>query len=418
MSDTFYAFKAYFNEFTKGIGSEINFDSDLIPFDVVASNRVNLKATFTLTQCIYLARNTPILSLRIKSHLNLKENYAKYVDLMQLVPLKFHDSEVLQQFLIEAGLVVGGALSDINDIEKIVDKYNVEEDYLQYLADLVGLGVLGGDEESLKSKRRQLIQAVDWYKRKGTYKSFRDISYSLGVTLDFWDMYTNDYSTFTRVPWFVGYEDENPSGLTADYYKSPHFGIDLVLNQKYGTGVTAYLFTELMYTNLLEQVEQIRPINVVNHYSLTLTANTTESGVVVTSAGDVKACVNGDWIFTGKNFNDSHKFNDGKFFDFREISFIETITKWEMGVGHVNTPPVTGDTSLESSVLSGSIDTQTIYDDRVEFDILIPLVTVQDGITEMGLFLDNGTTMVAQATFPSIEKINEVELRIKFIIYK
>jgi hypothetical protein len=413
----FYAFKTYFDELSRGVGPGVIFDEGVVPFDAVAYRRLTVTSNFVLTQCKYIARSNNLVLL-IKTSFKLKETYSKYVDLMQLVPSKYRNSIVLQQFLEEAGLIIGTAISDINDIEKIIDKYNISEDYLQYLADLIGLSIIGGDEESFKNKRRQLIEAIDWYKRKGTYKAFKDISYALDINLNFWDMYTNDYVTFIREPWFVGYENENPGGLTSDYYKSPHFGIDLVLNQKYGTGVTSYLFVESMYTKLFQHIEQIRPINVVNHYSIYLNPNTDESGSVVISDGDIKACVNGDWVFTRKNFDNSLSFDDGEFFDFRESSFIESITKWELGVGNIDTAPISGNTALESSVLSGSINTLTLYDDRIELDIILDINTIQDGLTEMGIFLDDGITMVAQATFPSIQKIEGVELRIKFIIRK
>lgn len=415
MGQTFYAFKIYFDELGRGVSAGISFNEGIAPFDSIYNRKIRGTTTFTITKCKYIAREIGLV-LRIKVHPNLKESYSKYVDLMQLVPLKYHDSVVLQQFLEEAGLVIGTAISDINDLEKLIDKYNISEDYLEYLADLIGLKIMAVDEQTLRNKRKQLVQAIDWYKRKGTYKSFQDISYALNITLSFSDMYTNDYATFVRVPWFVGNEGENPSGLDVSYYKSPHFGIDLTLDIVYGTGVTSYLFIESMYTDLLEQMEQIRPINVVYHYSVYLTADTNELGDVVTSAGNVAACVNGDWVFTAKYCDDGNFADDSLFFDFREDSFISTITKWKMGIGHINTPPVTGDTALGSSVLSGTIDTQTVYDDRVEFDIIVPAATTQDGITELGLFLGDGTTMVAEATFPSIQKIEDVELRVKFII--
>jgi len=87
-----------------------------------------------------------------------------------------------------------------------------------------------------------------------------------------------------------------------------------------------------------------------------------------------------------------------------------------VGAGHVNTPPSSSDTALESSIFSGLVESNIIYSDRVEINFVVPAANVQNGITELGLFLDDGTTMVAEATFPSIQKIVDVELRVKFII--
>ena len=414
MPKTFTAFKLYFDEFTGGINpNELYFDTPGFYFDKVGNRSIDIEVS-SLIVYRYLARE--FLGWVIEVSLDIKENYSKYVDLLQLIPLKFHDSVLLQEFLDEIGLIVGSTISKIDDLEKIIDRDSVPEDYVTYLADLIGLSILGGETESLKSKRRQLFQAINQYKRKGAYKSLKDIGYGLGLTLNFSDMYTNDYSTFVRVPWFVGYENENPSGLTSDYYKAPHFSIDLILDQKYGEGATAYLFEEVTYTRLFEIAKQVRPINVVNHYSIVLNAITDQSENVITTDAGVKSCITGDWVTVKKNFDDSNNFDDGLFFDASEEAYVASISKWKVGAGHVNTPPSSSDTALESSIFSGLVESNIIYSDRVEINFVVPAANVQNGITELGLFLDDGTTMVAEATFPSIQKIVDVELRVKFII--
>lgn len=352
------------------------------------------------------------------------ESYSDYVNLILLVPDKFRSSLVLQQLLYEFGVEAGTWLGKILDLQGMLDSHSVGDDYIQKLADLVGLTIIVGDTTTLLEKRRQLVEVINWYKMKGTYKALRYIAYLLNLNLSFWDMYTNDYVNFVQQPWFVGNsETDNPGGLTSDYYKSPHLGIDVLLNQVYGTSPSTYLFIESMHTNLSRYVEVTRPVNVVVHYAALLSASTYEDGVVVISAGNIKACVTGNWDLERIYFGDTdtslgHDANNGLYFNWYSTSFFNGITKWKLGIGNKGEVPTSGDTALESVVLSGTVDSVTDYSDRVDIKFVLPLATVQAGISEMALFLNNGTTMVAEAFFPDVDKINGVELKITFSIYK
>jgi len=422
---TFRFDKLYFDELGKGISTGINFDDVIdLNFDSEGNIQIVSTATITLAQEKYIAAE--VLDLTITSVFSEGENYAKYVDLMELVPLKFRDSTVLQEFLEECGILTGTWIGNINDIEKLLDKYNVGTDYIQYLADLVGYQIIRADTATIDEKRRQLIQVIDWYKEKGTYTSLSHIAYVLGFNLNIWDMYTSDYATFTQEEWFTGHENENPVGLSASYYKSPHIGVEIVLNKSFGDASDDYLFIAGMKTDLTEYVESVRPVNVVVNYSMFLNPITTESGEVYTSLGNVNACVNRDWEFTRKYFDDSSDlyFDSNAviqpthaFFDYTKTSFLDGITKYQLGTGRINTLPNEADIQLETPVISGSGVTYTVYSDRIEFTLNIDTTVVQAGITELGLFLNDGTTMVAEATFPSIAKVAGIALRVVFTIY-
>ena len=57
---------------------------------------------------------------------------------MQYVPEKFRSSVALQQFMAEAGLMVGSWLGSISDLSLLIDPWNVDQQYITYLADLIG----------------------------------------------------------------------------------------------------------------------------------------------------------------------------------------------------------------------------------------------------------------------------------------
>ena len=220
-------------------------------------------------------------TLRDISKLTGIEEYSKYVDLMQLIPEKFRSSAALQQLVYVLGLNVGTWIGSINDLQSIIDKYSVGDDYIQYLADLVGMKFIIASNTTLEDKRRQLLQVVDWYKMKGTYQALKVVGYSVGLNLDFYDMYTKDYINFTRTPWYAGTRGTNPTGLSLDYYKSPHIGIELSLDTIQGTAPNYHLFEgSSTFTTLSQYVELVRPINVVPEYSVLLNPVTTRSAGV------------------------------------------------------------------------------------------------------------------------------------------
>lgn len=434
----FNADKVYYDESVAGISpAQINHD-DSKNFDAEFNNQIIIAADIALS--IQRATLREVLDIDIISTFNFDENYSSFIDLMQLIPSKFRDSVLLQQYVQEVGTLTGTWLGYINDLLTLLDKYSVSEDYLQNLADLVDLKIVEDDTTSLLEKRRQLIQVIEWYKMKGTYQALRFIGYLLGMEIVLWDLYTNDYVNFVEEPWFVGYEDENPGGLNNTYYKSPHIGFEILLTTVFGSGVDSYLFSATMYNNLFYYVEISRPINVVPHYALKLTANTDQTGNVITSAGNVRACVVGTWNFTRlyfdnnanfsvittgsddvvttaldnviSNQSDSVEFDDGKFFDYTDNAFYNSITRWKVGTGSKGIPPANVGWTLQTIVLSGLINSTRIYSDRVEYEFVLPNTVTIMGISELGLYLATGDVLTVGCTFPNIDILPGISLKV------
>jgi len=416
-------------------GNSIYFDDDgVVNFDTTqhwdtdALSTVKCLTHVTNSSELYVADETGIVKCVTKFVGD--EDYAKYVDLLQLVPEKFRSSTALQEFLYVAGLQVGSWIGDINEIEDLIDKYNVGDDYIQYLADLVGLKFLITSTTTLEDKRRQLIQVVDWYKMKGTYQALKVIGYTLGLDLNLWDMYTNDYSTFVMEPWYAGALGTNPPGLDSSYYKSPHFGIEILLNQVYyGLYSDSYLFDgSTTYSNLSNYVERVRPINVVPHYSIFLNPITTQSGAVATVYdGDGSAITHtialGVWTPSLEYFDESNSsgvinhFDDGLYFDYTATAFYNNITVWRLGTGNKGVIPDQSFT-LQDPVLTnygGSVTapiTTTVTNSYVEFSFQLPSTLSNTSLSELGLYYADGTTIMLGCTFPNISLAPGIALRV------
>jgi len=450
MNTTFDGDRLYFDELDVGIGSGLNHDSiPAIHWDAYANTLVVMVVEMSLAYDQYIAKE--ILDIDITLELSVNENYSNYIDLMELVPMKFRESVALQQFMYEAGLMTGEWIGDIKDTERLIDKYTVGDEYLQKLADLVGLDIITDTTTTLDERRQQLIQVIDWYKLKGTYQAVRYISYLFNVTLTFWDLYTNDYATFIEEPWFVGNSvAENPGGLTPDYYKSPHFGISILLDTVYGVDPDKHLFYSTGIQDLSTYIERVRPINTVPHYSVLLQPIGDETGIAVEVAGEIKTATIGDWTFTKFYWDDPsdldnvidnigntviddvgndvvalspHSFDDGDFFDFSRDAFLNSIVKWKLGTGNKGVSPDTFGFALANVVLTSedigmSGVTVVIYSDRTEFSFRVPASIVQFGLSELGLYLVDGTTLEIAATFPDIDKPADIELKVLVIIYR
>jgi hypothetical protein len=365
-------------------------------------------------------------------------DYSKYLELIQLVPEKFRGSVLLNEYLDEVGLFVGSWLSKIDNMLELSNPNTVGDKYIGYLADMINFSLTRGETTSLTELRRQLNQAVDWYKIKGTYQSFKIAAYICGYGLNIYDMYTKDYVNFIPKPWFTATEaGENPEGLDSSYYKSPHIGLEIPLNIVHGT--------KLWEVNFLEPfdkyVEEVRPANTVPHYSILLNPETDESEDVRVNPGNIKTRVMVDWNFTRLYFNalsDSRvidhlsqlvhdnaneqvrsyytqiiNFDNSFIFDYSEDAFIANITKWKLGNGNKGrSPDELGIVDLENVVLSGDIETIEIHKEYLDFKFTVPKATVQDGISELGLYLTNNTTITVMALFPDIDKGNDVDLHV------
>jgi len=355
------------------------------------------------------------------------------IELINLVPEKFRDSDILSEFLEEMSDVVGEWLVDIDGIMELYDPWNVERAYTKYLADLLGHHLDIDDDISTYDLRKQIRQIIDWVKMKGTYHALTVVAYLSNININIYDMFTNDYVNFVEVAWATYDEGENPTGLDSTYYKSPHFGLQVLLNTVYtvsstgisGTETIYYLWRESMFTNWYGLVEMIRPVHTVPHYQLLLNPVTDETGEVMTVDGDIKTRVTENWHYVTLYFDMwdigssyAWDFDDGYYFDYSYSSFISSITKYKLGTGNKGVSPDDSGFALANVVITGDIESTTIYDDRTEFKFRLDSSVVQSSISELGLFLSDETTMVVASTFPDIDKNNGVELIVTVAVYK
>jgi len=504
MSERWSANKLYFDEASRGISGGVysddskNWDADAASIILCLSHLIENK-----NKLIFRESGT----LRCKTQFVGIEDYSNYVDLIKLVPEKFRGSTALQELLYVFGLESGSWIGKINDLQSIIDKYQVGDDYIQYLADLVGLQFIVTPATTLEDKRRQLIQVIDWYKMKGTYEALQVIQYTLDLNINLWDMYTNDYSTFVPVPWYTGKINTNPTGsvtteaitgtsgtflktpivlgsvvltngtetftdvvtpgtlvsslsagnsgtvtsggvwsvtgwtgvgsrmatykfsMGLDYYKSPHFGIEVCLNQVYGSASASYLFDgDETYTSLVNYVERVRPINVVPHYTIFLNPVTTQSGAVYMVDGNIYTIALGDWTPSQVNYDDAtsagaiNKYDNNQYYDYTTLGFYNNITIWGIGTGNKNVIPDSSFT-MENPVLTnfgGSINapiTVNVQNTYVDFSFQLPSTLTNTSLSELGLYYADGTTIMLGCTFPNIDLVSGIALRVLIRVY-
>ena len=359
-------------------------------------------------------------------------DYIKFIDLLPLVPEKFRDSDILKLYIRYAGQYVGSWQSKIDDIEKLLNPNTVGDTYIQYLADLIFLTVTENENSTLEDLRKQVRQAMDWYRVKGTYESLNIAAYMNGVDVNIYDFYTTDYLTiWSPQEWWAGDEGENPPGLSSAYYKSAHFGIEYVLNQVFQPGSDQYLWRGNLFTNLQEYVERLRPVNTVPHYILKAAPETTESGEVETVPGEIQCAVLGDWDVTRKNFDmwylssdDEWNFDndayggDKVYFDQAYDTFLTDTNRWVVGTGNKGGSP--GDTgfTIENPVANGIVNNINVYSDRTEYDFIVGPGLDITGVSEIGLYSSDGLILRIGCTCPDIDLISSVELRVVITVFQ
>ena len=338
------------------------------------------------------------------------------VKMYEMLPSKFRCSQRLKDYLESCDYFANQLGKFIKKLQTLRSPRLVPEEYLKYLAYEVGaqvspevLEVLGGDY------RKFISSIVSWWKHKGLYEVLKVIAYIVDLRVNIWDMWTNDYSTFVKVdPSVNDYENEHPG-----YYKSPHFGYEVVLDRRYGDYPNYYLWKEDMFPAIAELVEQVRPVNTVPHYGILLNPKTKEDKQVMTVPGEIHTVVTNNWVFTRLYFDTGVKFDDGKFFDWTYESAVNNITKWKLANGNKNQKPSPSQTSLGGTVLAeGTIDKKEITPEKLVYEFLIPQATELENVSELGLYLDDGSTLMVVSNFPNVTKTNEVEWRIRVEIYK
>ena len=245
MGNTFSADKLYFDEEGVGISAGFTYDSNH-NWDADYGTGIHAIGTIVLSTQSYLT--TEVLPISIRAGLDTKESYAKNIDLLPLIPEKFRNSTVLQQFIDVANLNTGQWLGYIHDTQYLLDPYSVGEEYLRYLADLIGLSFITNENTTVEDKRTQLLQAMDWYKSKGTYQALLRIGYILGIALDAYDLYTSDYATFVRESWFTGAEGVNPPDLGVGTAWSTYDKLILHLDNNFTDSATSKTVTNYNVT--------------------------------------------------------------------------------------------------------------------------------------------------------------------------
>ena len=348
-------------------------------------------------------------------------------DLSLLLPEYFIKSPLLMDYVNAISQLLTSdeltsAISLINGLPDLVNPNTVPEAYIQRLADLINYKILISTTDDISTLRRQLLNVVSLYKIKGSYQALEYVAYLSNINVSIKDFYTNSEAnynagTFTPEDWFVGDISSLPSDLSAGYFKTPHIGIYILLNKVLGTAPNDYLWNSTLATNFLDLVDLIRPVITVPHYYLQLSPVTNESRTVVTSAGNIKAAVNSNWTYNNVYFDNGNLFDSGKIFDTSDTSFFDSITKYKLGTGDKNTSPATSGFTLSTPVYTGTVTGYTVTSTSVSFNITVPTATTITGITEIGLFKANATTMVAAATFPNIDITNNnMPLNITFTV--
>jgi hypothetical protein len=367
-----------------------------------------------------------------------------FIDLLKFVPEKFRDAQLFQDYLAAVGLYLGTWLSKIDDMQYLIDPYTVsdelkvtipgqiyvvDEEYISHLASLLGLTITKSPGQTIVDFRKQLTNAIDWYKLKGTYQGMIDAIYSTGHTISIKDMYTNDYAAFVLEDWFVAdYPGQNPPDLDASYYKSPHFSLLVELNQVYILiGGDPYLWKGgTTFDDIRGIVEQLRPANTVPHYVIRMTATCHEDGVMDTTTYLVKTKrIYTPWSFSRYYFDQGSvggewHFDEGVFLDYSATAFLLNVKLWKIGTGNRTTPPDTPGWDIETEVDSGTLLPSQIrlYADRTEWDIVIPSASVFTGLSELALYVVPTDKLVIGCTFPIIDKAAGYELRFLVIMYK
>jgi len=347
------------------------------------------------------------------------------LDLMPLFPMKFHNSEILQDLVAELGIQVGSWLTQTEDIIKLLGPNTVSSTtYIRYLGALIGVTFPPEDDSTEAELRKTLTDAIDWYKVKGTYDSINVIAAINQLTINIWDMYTNDYSNFYLVEWFVGDEDENPPGFDSSYYKSPHFGAEAVLDRVRVFGSQNYLWYDGLNDNFVYTMERTRPVHTVPHYMILLNPKTDARRNTITVSGNIQTRITGNWTVSQKYFDevgsDAWSFDAGEMtFDSSDETFAKTVTKWVLGTGNYGGDVSATDFDIQSPALTGTIDVSDIVVDetKISFEFIVPKATVQSGITELGLYVGGTDTLVLASVFPKIDKTSDVELRVLVEVY-
>lgn len=368
----------------------------------------------TMTAGAHIAKNT--LDIEFTGDVTGDVAYVKKIDVMPLFPEQYRSSQLLIDLVAQINRYVGLWSAKIDELAFLQNPYTVDEVYAVYLAQLIGLDLEVTATTTIQEIRGKLATAVDWYKIKGTYQSLLIAIYMSGFRVNLYDMYTADYLNFVKVAWFVGEQGENPGGLGPEYYKSAHFGVEVVLDRLYGSGYDVYLWRLQMSASVEQTVQGISPISTVPHITLLLNPIVREDGAVYTTPERVKTILTPDWTSNHIFFDDGNSFDDGHFFDYTDEAFLPSIRQWVVGSGSKGLSPDIPGFALGTPETSGDVESVTQYPDRIEIEILIPSGDQYTDLSELAVYSDITGTPVLFATFPDVAKSTYEELRIKITV--
>lgn len=181
----------------------------------------------------------------------------------------------LRQFIQIMAVTLDEIKNYIDSFVEVFDIDRCEDQYLPYIATILGYDLNRSD--STASQRRQLKNAVAWYKVKGTFESFKILFYSLGYKINLLELWTEDYVTFVSslpanygihvgLPTYTDNADAVPpddvrlieNGGT--FYRTPHFAID------FANIFTAPNLTAEGLRYILNRISLIRPAHTVLEY--------------------------------------------------------------------------------------------------------------------------------------------------------
>ena len=219
--------------------------------------------------------------------------------------------------------------------------------------------------------------------------------------------------------WFVGAEDENPAGLSSNYYKSPHYGVEIHLGRLIDSDS---LFTAETGEDLIFDAEKTRPAHTVAHYRLRLQGDTNESGDARTLPQNIMTAVTDDWTYQTVFFDDADadsnidQFDESGEFDNSENSFLNGITTWKLGTGNYGISPDESAFALSSVVLTDTDVEYEILPTKIRFTFTVPKASTATDLTEAGLY--SGSTLMVGMTFPKIDLTSDFEMKVVIDVYR
>lgn len=343
------------------------------------------------------------------------------LDLLDLIPEKFRNSRILQDYVDECEVSFSNCLTQARNLINLVNPNTTTDvKYLRYLGQLIGADLPPEDTTDEVELRKDIEEAIYWYKLKGTYYSLKILAMISGLHIELYDMWTDDYDKFILLPWWSGNPNANPLGST--FYKSPHFAVEVLLDKIYQKNSINWLWYESLGSNIIERIEKTRPVHTVPHFLIRPNIIADIYGNVIETEGEIKGRTFGDWLISNKFFNMSGSqqwyFNSGVNFNQSNSEFINSIDKWVLGNGNYPSHIEDPNFEIEDPVASGTIDSVFVDSEKIVFEFIVPETQELTNLSELGLYISQSPeTLVLGATFPKIDKTN-VELHVVITVWK